>query len=457
VVVSDGRASRTEIVRSAADEWADALVDLSHRNGLVCYRDSKTTTLDFTDAKPEVLSGFLAGRKTRLAELYPDPEQHARACTRARNLRRKILEFDEEQGVEVGHVACGLVNLDPPTTRGPVPVPPLRAPLLLRPFAVHARTASETDFTVELHSDIEPNPVLLYVLDRTRGMTVDRQLEEGLRAAIAEFDDPLAQAKQVFRVLAEVLSRHGLEAQFEERVIAGIFSFEKMPMVKDLRESTDLLAGHDIITSIAGYPAAAMSEVSSDLPGDPDAVTPRDELIVLDADASQHAAISAALSGKHVLIDGPPGTGKSQTIANIIACLAGSGRRVLFVSEKRAAIEAVTQRLGAVDLAHLVFDLHDKRISRRYVAGQLAKGLERASRETEPQLADLHQRLSARRADLRRYATELHEEHHPWRISFYEALCGLQDLPTASATSVRLKARVLAALDADRIVEAEAS
>jgi len=79
--------------------------------------------------------------------------------------------------------------------------------------------------------------------------------------------------------------------------------------------------------------------------------------LVFDADASQQAAISRALAGTHVLIDGPPGTGKSQTIANIIAGMAAQGRRVLFVAEKRAAIEAVTERLAEADLAHLVFDL----------------------------------------------------------------------------------------------------
>ena len=67
----------------------------------------------------------------------------------------------------------------------------------------------------------------------------------------------------------------------------------------------------------------------------------------LDADSSQHSALQAVLGGRHVVIQGPPGTGKSQTIANVIAYL-GAGRHrksVLFVAEKRAAIEAVTERL----------------------------------------------------------------------------------------------------------------
>ena len=66
---------------------------------------------------------------------------------------------------------------------------------------------------------------------------------------------------------------------------------------------------------------------------------------MLDADASQHAAIDAVRAGAHLVIKGPPGTGKSQTIANLIAALAAEGKSALFVAEKRAAIDAVLGRL----------------------------------------------------------------------------------------------------------------
>jgi hypothetical protein len=304
-------------------------------------------------------------------------------------------------------------------------VPLVRAPLLLQPVSIHARTASENDFTVQLRGDLELNPVLMYVLDRTRGLAADAHLDEQLQAAQAESGDPRLQAREVFRVLAEALGGDGQEARFDEQIIVGVFSFEKMPMVEDLRASTDLLAAHDVVAAIAGYePAeAVLSGRAPEPAADPDAIPPGDELIVLDADASQHAAIRAALSGRHVLVDGPPGTGKSQNIANIITCLAAAGKRVLFVAEKRAAIEAVTDRLNdeKIKLAHLVFDLHDRKTSRRYVARQLAEGLERNSREAEPQLGDLHRRLDAQRAEVKRYVTELHAEYEPWRVSFYQA------------------------------------
>ena len=80
---------------------------------------------------------------------------------------------------------------------------------------------------------------------------------------------------------------------------------------------------------------------------------------MLDADASQQAVVDAVLAGSHLVVKGPPGTGKSQTIANLVASLAAAGKRTLFVAEKRAAIDAVLSRLAAVGLDDLVLDLHD--------------------------------------------------------------------------------------------------
>ena len=133
--------------------------------------------------------------------------------------------------------------------------------------------------------------------------------------------------------------------------------YKKMPMVNDIKSNLDALANHDLIAALAGDEAAVESvRLHSDHPIDPslpDHLPPADEFLVLNADSSQNEAINAALSGHSFVLQGPPGTGKSQTISNLIATMMAHGKRVLFVAEKRAAIDAVVKRLTYVGLDRL--------------------------------------------------------------------------------------------------------
>ena len=82
--------------------------------------------------------------------------------------------------------------------------------------------------------------------------------------------------------------------------------------------------------------------------------------LVLDADSSQRSCVAAAVAGHSFVMDGPPGTGKSQTIANMIGALLHAGKTVLFVSEKAAALEVVRNRLAHVGLESYVLELHSQ-------------------------------------------------------------------------------------------------
>ena len=74
-------------------------------------------------------------------------------------------------------------------------------------------------------------------------------------------------------------------------------------------------------------------------------------------------------------MDGPPGTGKSQTIANMIGVLLGVGKTVLFVSEKAAALDVVRKRLVEVGLDHVLLELHSHKTTRKHVATVLGESL----------------------------------------------------------------------------------
>jgi len=230
-------------------------------------------------------------------------------------------------------------------------------------------------------------------------------------------------------------------------------------MVRDLEAAFDELVAHELIAAIAGDSEALEllrgSEPSPDSIPSPDATPFADEFLVLDADSSQNYAINAVLHGQDLIIKGPPGTGKSQTIANMIATLIARGKRVLFVTEKRAAIEAVLKRLHENRLDELVLDLHGGVTSRRAFVSAIGNALAAsASTRSVHNGTDLAI-LEKRRDELNAHVRALHKPRDPWGVSVYEAraaLLGLQD----AESGVRLTRDVMRGLTAatkDDVVE----
>src|SRR4051794_31394332 len=117
-------------------------------------------------------------------------------------------------------------------------------------------------------------------------------------------------------------------------------------------------------------------------------------ILVRDADSSQHSAIIDAMRGLNLVVEGPPGTGKSQTITNLIASALHAGKSVLFVAEKLAALEVVKSRLDAVGLGPFCLELHSAKSGPKAVVAQLRDRLA-MDRPEEPRL------LEARLAELR--------------------------------------------------------
>ncbi len=167
-----------------------------------------------------------------------------------------------------------------------------------------------------------------------------------------------------------------------ESVVLGFFSFGKFLMYRDL----DLTTWPDgtgygpressIIRALFG---GGFSEPDPNIgEGDrlDDHLDPEHIHHVVDADSSQALAIFDVNQGRNLVIQGPPGTGKSQTIMNIIAEAIGNGRKVLFVSEKMAALEVVKNRLDGVGLGVACLELHSHKTTKRTVLDELKKTLD---------------------------------------------------------------------------------
>ncbi len=416
---------RTELITSAQARWVAALTDLGGRNTLLYYKDRRAGTLDLAAADPAALDRFLRTGSARLTRLFHDVDERADAIRRVQVIYRKARELLEERGIRAGYLAAGLARWDELFLEP-------AAPVLLRGLTITPTRARHDDFELVLDDDYEVNPVLLYKLASVFGAATEELAEQ-----------PAGQVGPLLRRAAEAAEVPGFEI-LDRRVI-GTFTYAKLPMVRDLQAAGELLNDSDVVAAIAGDPEAQESLGAADpaIGGGPDAPlldSPEDDYSVLDADSSQRGAIDAVLAGRSLVIHGPPGTGKSQTIANLIATLVARGRKVLFVAEKRAAIDAVLSRLKGGGLGGMVLDIHEGTRDRLRIARDLGDTLDEAQHTRAPDLTDLHRRLVDRQQRLSQHATALHEVHKPWGLTPFEVQAALLGGPPEARTPVRLAA-----------------
>src|SRR6266568_2061816 len=333
---------------------------------------------------------------------------------------RKARELVEERGLAASYLAIGMARWDE-LFLSPA------APVLLRGLTITPTRARHDDFDLSLDEAAEVNPVLLHKLSTVYGVDT---------GGLAEQSDPA----RLFPRLTELANAADIPGfDIMDRRVIGTYTYAKLPMVRDLENAEDLLNDSDVVAAIAGDPVAQSSITAEGGPGPVlDSIPPEDDYSVLDADSSQRTAIGAVVRGESLVIHGPPGTGKSQTIANLITSLVAHGRKVLFVAEKRAAIDAVLTRLKVADLGELVLDIHDGTRDRLRIAQDLGTALDRAQQVPLPDVENLHRRLVDRQQRLTQHVTALHEIHEPWGVSPFTVQSALLGVPEQARTAVRL-------------------
>jgi hypothetical protein len=211
-----------------------------------------------------------------------------------------------------------------------------------------------------------------------------------------------------------------------EDCLLSAFSFQKEAMYRDLLDNEAALLAHPLVRALANsdpttQDQSLLFEIAS--PHDIDQLAPPEETpLILDADSSQRACVAAAVAGHSFVMDGPPGTGKSQTIANMIGALLHAGRTVLFVSDKAAALEVVQNRLAHAGLGNFTLELHSQKANRKEVAHQLAEALDTLPVPTGAM--DTLDRKDARelRLQLSAYADAMNRIRQPLGRSLHDVL-----------------------------------
>lgn len=440
---------------AAVQVWADRLIDTSRRNPLLYFRETKTTALFIPDQ--EKVTKLFQGRSLSPSDLEGLPLLKAQTGSRSvedissvfRNLQRRALLDREEKGVETLAVGTGFATWESMDGgRNP------RAPVVLLPVEI-----KPTQGTLELQASGDPriNPVLLHVLRNDLNLDIDESELLSRLPALNGNDD--GEGKDLQPVFDQLRSTCAKVPGFAIEAGAGLgtFRYQRMAMVSDLLGNQETIAEQGIVQAIAGA-LGPRREMGTDPSGEPpalDALHPEEEFLVLDADASQRTAIRRVLRGESGVIHGPPGTGKSQTIANLIAECAADGKRVLFVAEKKAAIEAVLKRLDEVGLGHIALDLHSAGLKKKAVAEFLGKALEWI-RESRPMDGDsVHGRYTKARDRLIDYTKRIHAPRSDTGESLFGMWSELLGTPERARSGFRLSGHLLDSIDRERAEDAE--
>ncbi len=287
-----------------------------------------------------------------------------------------------------------------------------RAPLILVPVELErtrVRTAFKLRWTGE---DVQSNISLQAKL-----------LEQGIDLPEFETPEKKKDVDQYFQVIAEAISDRS-QWQIHNDIYLDFFSFAKFVMYKDLDPTAWPIgkspAEHHLIQAILS-PSSQESFPQGFSEDEVDQkLTARDVHHVMDADSSQIAVIEDVKAGRNLVVEGPPGTGKSQTITNIIAELLTMGKSVLFVSAKMAALEVVKGRLDQTGLGDFCLELHSRKTKKREVLKELERTLFHPP--TPPGLLDeQYDQIEVLKADLNGYARALREplgelQHSPFAL-----------------------------------------
>ena len=412
------RAKTIEVVDELCDEVYRILVTEGRK---VSFLPRSSEADDSAGGEEPTLDGF----EHMILAMPPDEEEGAELAARHTDhhlqttfdsafLQKRLLalHYDgrsalEEQGFNILYLAIGFLKwIDPNQDKERY------APLILVPITIE-RTSAQSRFKVEYSGEeISTNLSLREKLQSAFGIELP---------ALPEPEDLVP--TEYFRMVGEsVEATPGWETLPNDMVV-GIFSFSKLLMHRDLDPDNwpegKNITEHPLLVGLLGDGLSEEPHYEDDV--NVDGVTdPADLPHVMDADSSQTMAIEEVRRGKNLVIQGPPGTGKSQTITNVIAAAVREGKSVLFVAEKRAALDVVKRRLDNIALGDMCLELHSHKASKKVVLEELGRTL----RLGPPTVAAgrVSDELRVARDSLNRHAKLMHTAIEPSGVTPYRAI-----------------------------------
>ncbi|MFI4860801.1 MAG: DUF3320 domain-containing protein [Phycisphaerales bacterium JB063] len=449
--------TQTSAAQTRLDRWKRKLLDLSLRNRILNHRDTrksipllchdlaKLEDLLADGEKFEIVPRSHLKKETdpRSDELHTERtgEDRTKSFLNAElahgrtyadlpdgELDKRLIEIYraarlmfEESGANTLYLAVGFLEWYESTSH----TKPRHAPVLLIPVSLE-RLSAQRGYRLSMLDD-EPR-INVTLLEKLRTeYDLDVTGLDDLTTDDAGLDVP--QILRRFREVVVDIPRWDIL----DRADLGLFSFTKFLMWRDLEDRSQALMASDVVRHLVEKNGESLAS-DAPLPDPRELDETRkvaETFCAKDADSSQLAAVFAAHDGHSFVLEGPPGTGKSQTITNLMAQCLAHGKRVLFVSEKMAALSVVHKRMTQIGLGPFCLELHSNKSNKRQVLEQINEALEAAGALDPAGWEQQAEQLQSTRDAINALVAALHEEH-PIGLSFYQAtatLIGLRDVP----------------------------
>lgn len=457
------------------ERWRKQLIDFSKRNQLLYFKPRPTLTIEFKDNPSEIFKKLIfESRSLDFIEelesfntqefgnddLIPiDPESLEPGMTLEEafhddigtigldmetkdyssslqtNKDSKTLEQAlsklktrsqaslQEQGVNILYIALYMLDWqDTKDQNKPKELNPSKSPLILIPVSLNRKGMSGAFKLTAIEDEIRINPTLSYKLHRDYGIDLNKFEER-----VNEVEDE-EEFTEVITEIKETIAKDYSNWDLKDESCISLFSFAKLSMYRDLEINEEKITSHPVIRQIAGE-ILNPEEIQRNL--DLRFLAKAEEIDtkidsnfskqILDADSSQEEAIYAAKAGASFVIQGPPGTGKSQTISNIIAESLAQNKKILFVSEKRSALEVVINRLKDSKLDKFCLELHNSQRKKSEVIDSIRLSLDEIkSLALESHRDEYIEDLNKIKAQIQEGIDELHKVREPIQKSLYE-------------------------------------
>jgi very-short-patch-repair endonuclease len=444
-VESPAAAFDAERIRAQLRKWQDRLLDLTRANPLLSIDRSRVSKLRISAPTAAALfDSFVVSEavlrmpvveKIRTAlvteaaaaeDVVPEDQYvvHAGEVTfdaKPIEIMRKLRRINdnsritvEERGVTTLYLTFGTLVWDVPA------LGQSRSPLWLVPCQLESSGANAPLRLSRADEEMQLNPALeLYLRERQK---VD----------LPELpDEPPAGALAVFLAAVERVVQEN-RWSVEPEVWLSTYSFESLVLYQDLKSMVDAALLHPIVAALAraSSPTGGSEALGEDqLDGMP---TPGTVPIpVLPTDSSQLQGLAMAAVGRNLIVNGPPGTGKSQTISNLIADAIGANKKVLFVSAKMAALNVVYARLAERGLGRFCLEAHSTKAGKAKIMEELKRTLEAAPGGDGDRMNEQLEELLRLRSQLNTYVGDLHERRQPLGLSLHEAIGRIERLRNA--------------------------